>query len=421
MSDVIKTQASCADSFDAEALNCATARQRILGDIKPIRSTEMVPIRQARGRYLAQTITSPINVPNHTNSAMDGYALRGEDLPDEGIKQYTIVGELMAGGRWDGSIGENQCLRIMTGAPMPAGADTVIMREQVEVDADQLRIDARHRKGQNVRLAGEDIAAGATILSPGRKLTPSDMGILASLGLGEVEVYRRPRVAFFSTGDELRSVGEPLGPGEVYDSNRYTLFGMLDKLGMDILDMGVVPDNPEIMRKAFTDAANEADVVITSGGVSMGDADYIKPILAELGQVGFWKIAIKPGRPLAFGHLSKALFFGLPGNPVAVMVTFYQFVEPALRFLAGSDIEAPLTLKATLGENLRKKPGRFEFPRAIMSISGQGDISVVKAGAQGSGILTSMSKANCYLLLPEDMSDPQAGDVVMIQPFEGLV
>lgn len=421
MSDVIKTQASCADSYDPDSLNCATARQRILDQIQPISGSECVHIRQARGRYLAQDIISPVNVPNHTNSAMDGFALRGADLPTQGTASYAIIGELLAGGQFNGSVGKNECIRIMTGAPMPEGADTVIMREQAEVEDGQLRIDARHRSGQNVRQAGEDIPLGATILQPGRKITPSDMGIMASLGIGEVAVYRRPRVAFFSTGDELRSVGEALGPGEVYDSNRYTLYGMLDKLGIEILDLGVVPDDPDVMRKAFNDAAREADVVITSGGVSMGDADYIKPILAELGEVGFWKIAIKPGRPLAFGRLNNALFFGLPGNPVAVMVTFYQFVEPALRYLGGHDTQPPLTLKATLTEDLRKKPGRFEFPRAVMHVDENGHYTVAKSGAQGSGILSSMSKANCYLLLPEDTGNLPSGAEVMIQPFEGLV
>lgn len=421
MSDVIKTQASCADSFDSQAQLCADARQRIIDNITPVQASEIIPIRQARGRYLARDIISPVNVPNHTNSAMDGFAVRGEDLPAEGVKSFKVIGSLFAGGRFDNTVGPDQCVRIMTGAAMPKGADTVVIREHAEADDKQMRTDARHRSGQNVRQAGEDIPKGSTVLQTGRQLTPSDMGILASLGIGEVCVFRRPRVAFFSTGDELRSIGEILGPGEVYDSNRYTLYGMLDKLGAEILDMGVVPDDPQRMREAFQAASMESDVVITSGGVSMGDADYIKPILAELGEVGFWKIAIKPGRPLAFGHLNDALFFGLPGNPVAVMVTFYQFVEPALRFLAGSDTRPPLRIKAKLAEPLRKKPGRFEFPRAIMSVGEGGDISVVKAGAQGSGILSSMSRANCYLLLPEETGNLDVGADVFIQPFEGLV
>lgn len=417
-----KPQASCADAVDTEALAFADALERIFAAITPLRCSEILHIRKAHKRYLADDIISPVNVPNKTNSAMDGYALRGEDLPESGVAEYHIIGSIMAGQLVNTLCQQNQCLRIMTGAPMPPGTDTVIMREQIErLDETTIRIDAIHRAGQNVRQAGEDVPEGAVMLRQGRQLMPSDIGLLASVGLGEVRVIRRPRVALFSTGNELKSIGETLEEGDVFDSNRYTLFSMLDNLGVEILDLGIVHDTPEVIKKAFNEASKNADLIISSGGVSMGDADYIKPVLAELGSVNFWKVAMKPGRPLVFGKLSDALFLGLPGNPVAVMLTFYQFVQPALQFFSNGQRNKPLLLKATLKGSIRKRPGRIEFPRAIMTTHSDGSISVEKAGAQGSGILSTMSRANCYLLLPEESGTVGEGDTVIVRPFVGLM
>lgn len=412
-------QASCADDIDTESLRVAEARQRILSNITPIMEYEKLPIRSALGRILHKAIISPINVPAHRNSAMDGIAVANGDLPTTGSQELEVIGTAYAGVAYQGQCHAGQCVRIMTGAPMPPGTDTVIMQEHVETLNDKrVRIFTNHRPGQNVRQAGEDIRQGADVLKPGRNLTPADLGVLASLGIGEVMVRRRPRVAFFSTGDELRSIGETLGEGEIFDSNRYSLYGMLTQLGVDILDMGVVRDEPDALREAFSHAATVTDAIITSGGVSVGDADYIKPILAELGEINFWKIAMKPGRPLTFGQLGSAHFFGLPGNPVAVMVTFYQFVQPALHYLASGTSKLPFTLQATCTSNLNNRPGRFEFQRGMLMQTPDGRFEVDKAGKQGSGILTSMSHANCFILLDEERETVKAGDKVTVQPFD---
>ena len=291
---------------------------------------EKVELRSAIGRVLADDIKSRINVPSHNNSAMDGYAVNSADIPESGTKELKIIGTIFAGKPMDQTIKPGTCARIMTGGVIPAGADTVVIQERTEQNGELVKIGNETRPGDNVRFAGEDIASGDIILYSGIWLTPADIGLIASLGIGEVMVTRKPRAAFFSTGDELQSIGENLSPGNVYDSNRYTLYGMLNRLGVEIMDMGVIRDNKEDIATAFKQAASYADVVITSGGVSVGEADYIKEILGKLGSVNFWKVAIKPGRPLAFGKLDKAYFFGLPGNPVSVMVTFYQFVQPAL-------------------------------------------------------------------------------------------
>jgi molybdopterin molybdotransferase len=305
---------------------------------------------------------------------------------------------------------------------MPAGTDAVVMQEHVELRVDAIRIGAGHRTGQNVRAAGEDLARGAVALNAGKRLTPADLGLLASIGLAEVAVHRRVRVAFFSTGDELRSIGEPLEDGAIYDSNRYTLYGMLAALGAEILDMGVVRDRRDAVRDAFRDAAAVADAIITSGGVSVGEADYVKETLEALGKVSFWQIAMKPGRPLAFGHVDGTAFFGLPGNPVAVMVTFYQFVQPALRRMTGEDpVGAPPTFEARSLTRFRKQPGRTEFQRAIVEHDANGELVVRATGGQGSGILHSMSQANCFVVLPEEGGNVEPGMRVAVQPFFGLM
>lgn len=418
----IKTVTSCADEHDPTELSVDDARQRIFANIVPVTRSEQLPIRSALGYPLAAPVISPVNVPPHINSAMDGYALNGASLPVDGeTKSFHLVGTVLAGGVYEHPVGADECVRIMTGAPMPTGADTVIMQEQSEARGDFVRIVSGHKIGQNVRQAGEDLARGDIVLNPGRLLTPADIGILASMGLSEIPVRTPPTVAFFTTGDELRSIGEPLREGEIYDSNRYILHGMLKRLGCRLIDMGVITDEPETLRDAFQSAAERADVVITTGGVSVGEADFIRPMLAELGDISFWKIAIKPGRPLTFGKLGDAVFFGLPGNPVAVAVSFYQFVQPALRYMLTGEQTSPLLINARCKSRLRKRPGRTEFPRAVYSRSVNSEFEVETVGKQGSGILTSMSRANCFIVLPESRGSVEAGEIVTIQPFESLL
>lgn len=409
------------DDYDPDSVDCDLALQLIIDDVEAITGIEQRAIRSALGRVLAKDIHSPINVPSHTNSAMDGYAVRGQDLPAETIKEFTLKGTSLAGKPWQGKVAENECIRIMTGAVMPAGTDTVIMQEHIERNDDIIRIGADHKIGQNVRQAGEDLATGQLALSAGKSLNPSDLGLIASLGVGEIPVNRKLRVAFFSTGDELRSIGESLGEGEIYDSNRYTLYGMLTRTGAEVIDMGVIKDTRKAVRNAFDSASSIADVVISSGGVSVGEADYVKEILEELGQVNFWKVAMKPGRPLTFGKVGNATFFGLPGNPVSVMVTFYQFVLPALRKMMGKSQTKPLILKARCTSKLRKRPGRTEFQRGIMETDENGELVVHKTGQQGSGILRSMSEANCFIVLSKDSEGIEVNSMINIQPFSGLI
>jgi molybdopterin molybdotransferase len=400
----------------------AAAREAILTTITPIQTRLRLPLRDALNAVLAQDIRSPIDVPGHTNSAMDGFAMAGNDLPQQGYRDFNLIGTTIAGAPFDQPCGAGECVRIMTGAPMPKGTDSVVMQEQTTlITPSQVRVTQGHHPGQNVRQAGEDIARESLVFKPGRRLRPADLGILASLGFGEVNVRRRPRVAFFSTGDELRSIGDPLRAGEVYDSNRYSLYGMLQKANVELLDMGVIKDDPDALREAFISADEAADMVVTSGGVSVGEADYTKAILQQLGDMQFWKIAMKPGRPLAFGKLANSHFFGLPGNPVAVMVTFYQFVLPALHFLASATRYQPFTLQAICGQNMRKKTGRFEFARGLMQQREDGSYRADPIGHQGSGILTSMSRGNCFILLPEDCNGVNNGDVVTVQPFDTLM
>jgi len=422
---VIKQQPSCADKSETDVLSVSDARRVILNQIKPIQGTEKIPLKDALNRALAEDISSSINVPGHTNSAMDGYAISGDDIPHNGSGSLQIIGTSYAGKPYPNTCQPGQCVRIMTGAVIPDGTDTVIMQEHVRCNEDSITIDDRHKTGQNVRQAGEDIAISDLVLAKGKNLTPADLGIISSLGVGEVRVTRRPRVAFFSTGDELRSIGDGrnklLASGEIYDSNRYSLFGMLQQLNVDIIDMGVVSDDETSIRKAFVQASGMADIIITSGGVSVGEADFVKPVLEELGQINFWKIAMKPGRPLTFGQLNDSLFFGLPGNPVSVMVTFYQFVQPAIQYLASGNIQLPLILKATCSSNLCKRPGRYEFQRGILSHAEDGTLTVAKTGQQGSGVLTSMSLANCFILLDEDNAGVKSGETITVQPFDFII
>ncbi len=404
------------------ALSVEDARARITAALAPVGGEEKVALRSALGRMLAEDIRSPINVPAHTNSAMDGYAMHGSDLPTRGNAELAVVGTAWAGRPYIGMVKRGQCTRIMTGAPMPKGTDTVIMQEDVERDGDTIRVGNGHKSGQHVRAAGEDVSAGQTVLSAGRQLLPVDLGLLASLGIAEVKVRRRLRVAFFSTGDELRSIGEQLADGQVFDSNRYTLYGMLARLGVDIIDMGVVPDERQATHEAFIQAADNSDVLITSGGVSVGEADYVKETLDKIGKVDFWQIAIKPGRPLAFGRVKAAVFFGLPGNPVSVMVTFYQFVAPALRQMMGQiGIDPNPTFKVRCASRLKKTKGRTEFQRAVLERTVEGELVVRSTGAQGSGLLHSMSVANCFVVLPADSGGVEPGALVEVQPFHGVI
>ena len=421
LSDVV----SYLSDYDPDALSVADA-QRIIADfITPLQVGEKIALRSALGRVLASDIVSTINVPNHDNSAMDGYALRGGDLTD-GPLTLQVIGTALAGRAFEGSIGSGQCIRIMTGAIMPPGCDTVIPQEfTIDASEQQVTIPAGAvRAGDNRRLAGEDLMAGTAALRKGRLLHPADLGLLASLGIAEVAVQRRLRVAFFSTGDELRSVGETLDPGCVYDSNRYTLHGMLTRLGCDLLDMGVIRDDPASLEAAFRSACENADAIITSGGVSVGAADYTKQMMTQLGDVSFWKIGMRPGRPMAFGRIHSqghsAFLFGLPGNPVAVMVTFYFLARQALLRMMGADATALPLMRAKSVNAIRKKPGRTEYQRGILQAGADGTMCVTLTGAQGSGILRSMIEANCMVVLHDAQGMVQAGDLVDVVLFDGL-
>jgi molybdopterin molybdotransferase len=405
----------------------AKARELIASFLAPVTAVERVHVRNALGRVLAEDIVSPIAVPGHDNSAMDGYAVRFADLEPNGETVLKRVGDSFAGKPWSGSsvvLGAGECVRIFTGGVMPRGADTVVMQERASEDANGVKIapGAVGKAGTNRRFAGEDLKEGQTVFRAGQRVRPAELGMIASLGLGEVSVYRKLRVAFFSTGDELKSVGTALAAGEIYDSNRYTLYGVLTRLGCEVIDMGVVADVPETLERAFASAAQAADVVITSGGVSVGEADYVKQLLDKLGEVLFWKIAMKPGRPLAYGKIGNAHFFGLPGNPVSVMVTFYEFVRDALLVLQGQREIQPLpTFKVPLSAPIRKAPGRTEFQRGILAPDGAGGWTVRTTGDQGSGILSSMSQANCFIVLGSETGNVAAGELVEVQLLEGLI
>jgi molybdopterin molybdotransferase len=406
---------SCLDGYDPDALRVDKAREAILACLRPITEAEKIPTKEILGRVLAEDIVPRINVPAHDNSAMDGYAIRFSDVE----KPLREIGTALAGKPFHGKLGAGECVRIMTGAVIPPGADTVVIQEVVKKEGERVIVPPGQKKAQNVRYAGEDLKVGTAVLKSGKLLKPADVGLIASLGIGEVRVRRRLRVAFFATGDELASIGQPLKEGEVYDSNRYTVHGMLARLGVEAIDMGVIRDNPVELEKAFRTAAEKADVVITTGGVSVGEADFIKQMMAKLGEVLFWKIAMRPGRPMAFGRIGDAFLFGLPGNPVAVMVTFYQFVRDALLHMSGRE-DAPIPLlKAVSAESLRKVPGRTEYQRGIL-FKEQGEWKVRTTGQQGSGVLRSMSEANCFIVLEHERGQVKAGEAVSVQLFEGL-
>jgi molybdopterin molybdotransferase len=415
------SSATCMDDYDPNSMPVAQARRYIRNYLEPVRETEQVELRASLGRVLARDIISPCNVPNHDNSAMDGYAFNADDL-QPGETQLEVIGTAYAGRPFAGTAGKGQCIRIMTGAVMPAGTDTVIMQEKVEVTGNRIRFMEQPKRHMNKRYAGEDLKQGQVVLPAGRLMRAADLGLVASLGIGEVEVYRKLRVAFFSTGDELASIGKPLEAGQVYDSNRYSLYGMLERMGVELFDMGVVRDDPTLLEQALTDASDKADVILTSGGVSVGEADYMKQLLEKLGQVVFWKIAMKPGRPLAYGKVGNAHYFGLPGNPVAVMVTFYQFVREALLVLMGQPEPAPLPmLRAVCSETVRKAPGRTEFQRGVLYPDTDGSWKVRPTGNQSSGVLRTMSEANCFIVLDPATGNLEAGSLVDVQVLEGLI
>ncbi len=416
------TQASCADDYDPNSMPVAKARAFIHQFLKPVDAVLRVPVRSALGRVLAADVLSPVNVPAHRNSAMDGWAMRGADLKPDAETALEEIGASFAGRPFAGQVAAGQCVRIMTGGVVPGGADTVVMQERAKARGKSVTFAPGQKTGQNVREAGEDLKAGSVALRKGRIVRPAELGLIASLGIGEVAVYRPLRVAFFSTGDELKSVGTTLAEGEIYDSNRYTIHGMLARLGCEALDMGVVRDDPKLLERAFREAAGAADVVITSGGVSVGEADFVKDLLGRLGEVVFWKIAMKPGRPLAYGKIGGAHFFGLPGNPVSVMVTFYQFVRDALLVLMGADpVEAVPTFSARCAARLKKAPGRTEFQRGILAREADGALVVRPTGEQGSGILKSMSDANCFIILGDQTGNVEPGAMVEVQLLEGIV
>jgi len=413
----VNKQNSCMDDFDPDSLMVSDALKNIYAAISPISESEVVPIRESLNRVLSRDIISTLNVPTATNSAMDGYALHGDDIPGEGTSKLKVIGAAFAGKPYKEKVKQGECVRIMTGAVMPATTDTVIIQEHVERTDDEILIDSETRPGSNVRQSGEDIATGDIVLKKGARMRAADIGVIASLGNGEVEVTRKLRIAFFSTGDELSSIGEELKNGNIYDSNRYTLFGMLSELNVTIMDMGVIRDNRKDLQQAFEKAASQADAIITTGGVSVGEADYVKEILQETGTVNFWKVAMKPGRPLAFGQIKDAHFFGLPGNPVSVMVTFSQFVKPALRHLMAETETETFTMRVPCISKLKKRPGRVEYQRGILERDENNQWVVKKTGAQGSGILRSMSQANCFIILPMDSGTVEPGTIVEVQPF----
>jgi molybdopterin molybdotransferase len=401
---------SCCDEEDCGVLTVDQALIRLKDAVQPIEDIENLPLRSALGRILADHIVSKVNVPAHVNSAMDGYAIKFNDIS----QQLTVIGTSWAGKPFQGDVQNGQCVRIMTGAKVPDDTDTVIMQEHVDRTGDLIAIKKQYKQGDNVRFAGEDIAIGEVVLTAGKKLNPADIGLLASLGVSEIKVKRKLRVAFFSTGDELKSVGEMLGDGDIYDSNRYTLFAMLAEMGVEMFDLGVVRDNKEKIHQAFQQAANSADAVITTGGVSVGEADFVKEILEQEGRISFWKVAMKPGKPLAFGELKKAKFFGLPGNPVSAMITFQQFVKPTLQKMQGQIEEPRWIFQATAGNNFKKKAGRMEFQRGILKFE-ENQWKVYSTGNQSSAVLSSMSKANCLVLLPADSNGVSIGETATVE------
>ncbi|HAS6458472.1 TPA: bifunctional molybdopterin-guanine dinucleotide biosynthesis adaptor protein MobB/molybdopterin molybdotransferase MoeA [Vibrio parahaemolyticus] len=411
--------AACCDTLSPAFLSVVQGQEKILSLVNTVSEIEACKIENAYGRVLAEHIISPVNVPQYTNSAMDGYAIRSDDVDRN---SYQVVAEVMAGHAYDQPLEVGQAVKIMTGAPTPLNGDTVVMREQASQEGDNVTFNGTNIKaGQNVRQAGEDLAIGSDVFTAGTRLASPEMGMIASLGFGEANVFRKLKVAVFSTGDEVQAPGTEQKANSIYDSNRFTIMGMLEKLSCEILDFGILEDNEQLMIEALENASAQADVVMTSGGVSVGDADYIKLALDKLGQIDFWRINMRPGRPLAFGQINNKPFFGLPGNPVAVMVSFINFVEPALRKMQGEQGWKPLKVNAIATENLRSRQGRTEFSRGIYELDNTGRLTVRTTGKQGSGILRSMSEANCLIEISPAIDTVKAGESVTIIPLQGRI
>lgn len=412
--------------YDPHALRADVATQFLEHLVQPVDATRLVNLMDALGCVVAEDVISPVHVPAHDNSAMDGYAFAGSQLSPHLPLELKVVGKALAGKGWAGGVGPLECVKIMTGAVMPLGLDTVVPQEMVQLKGEIITLQANAvRLGDNRRRKGEDIQLGEPALRGGTRITPAALGLLASLGVPQVSVLRRLRVAYFSTGDEILSLGEAPREGAVYDSNRYTIYGLLTRLGIDVIDMGVVRDDSSALEAAFRSAASQADAIITSGGVSVGEADHTKATMRKLANgdsgVVFWKIAMRPGRPMAVGRIGETLLFGLPGNPVAVMVTFLAFVRPALlRMMGCTPCTTPL-LKAHSTESIRKKPGRTEYQRAIVTTAPDGSLLARLTGQQGSGVLSSMVQANGLLVLPHDQGPIAEGDEVSVLMFEGAI
>ena len=393
----------------------SNGQAHILARVTTVTPPELIPIPQALGRVVAEDVRAPLDVPPTDNSAVDGYALAGADIPSEGTASLRVIADLPAGSVFEGTLSPAEAIRIMTGAPMPASADTVVPQELVERDGERVKVPTI-AKGANVRLRGEDVAAGAVVIRAGSVLRPQELGLLASLGAPQILVRQRPRVAILSTGDEVAEPGRPRKPGQIYDSNRSALRGLVEAAGGVVTDLGIVPDTRGELKARLLEASEIADIVLTSGGVSVGIYDLVKDVLQEIGGIDFWQVAMQPGRPLAFGGIGGAHFFGLPGNPVASMLTFLLFVRPALWKLAGRrELFAPL-FTAVAAEPMRKKTGRREFKRGVMSYGPHG-WEVRTTGPQGSGILTSMVMANCLIVLEEDRGDVKPGEAVLVEPL----
>ncbi|MCS0403552.1 bifunctional molybdopterin-guanine dinucleotide biosynthesis adaptor protein MobB/molybdopterin molybdotransferase MoeA [Vibrio diabolicus] len=411
--------AACCDTLSPAFLSVIQGQEKILSLVNTVSEIEACKIENAYGRVLAEDIISPVNVPQYTNSAMDGYAIRSDDVDRD---SYQVVAEVMAGHAYDQPLEVGQAVKIMTGAPTPLNGDTVVMREQASQEGDKVTFNGANIKaGQNVRQAGEDLAIGSDVFTAGTRLASPEMGMIASLGFGEANVFRKLKVAVFSTGDEVQAPGTEQKANSIYDSNRFTIMGMLEKLGCEILDFGILEDNEQLMIEALENASAQADVVMTSGGVSVGDADYIKLALDKLGQIDFWRINMRPGRPLAFGQINNKPFFGLPGNPVAVMVSFINFVEPAMRKMQGEQGWKPLKVNAIANESLRSRQGRTEFSRGLYELDETGRLTVRTTGKQGSGILRSMSEANCLIEISPAIDTVKAGESVTIIPLQGRI
>ncbi|MBK6006539.1 molybdopterin molybdotransferase MoeA [Ramlibacter ginsenosidimutans] len=408
--------------YDPQALSADAVGEFLAQLVAPVRETETVGVLDALGRVLARDLVSPISVPPHDNSAMDGYAFAGAQLGAAPLR-LQVVGTALAGKAWQGEVRSGECLKIMTGAILPAGLDTVVPQEFTKTGADgRIEIPAGLlQPGDNRRCKGEDLMEGRPALLAGERIAPAASGLVASLGIPRIEVFRRLKVAYFSTGDEILSLGEPPREGAVFDSNRYTVHGLLARLGCEVIDLGVVRDEPALLEEAFRHAAARADAIITSGGVSVGEADFTKAMMKQLGDVAFWKIAMRPGRPMAVGRIGNAVLFGLPGNPVAVMVTFLAFVRPALLRMMGARVEPPLYLKARSSEAMRKKPGRTEYQRGTVTRRPDGSLEVRTTGNQGSGVLSSMVQANGLIVLHHAQGSVAPGDEVDVLMFEGAL